>query len=314
MNDQKPVDYLRLSLTDQCNLSCGYCKNPAGQEYASEEDVLNFSEIEFFVKTCADLGVRTVRLTGGEPLLRPDLPNLVRILKKIDGIEEICLTTNGVLLAKLLDPLLKAGLSRVNVSLDTLRPDRFHAVAGYACFSDVMDGIERLKQSGLRDCKLNMVLLNHVNDDEIFDFLKFSRSCRLILRFIEFMRGTIAWTENYFIPVNTIQQRLRQRSPLTYSGYSSRGPATYYDYDGQPVGFIRTTQQNCCRCTRLRLSSRGDLKVCLFQKQGVPLKPFLKRRDYTGLRAALRVLIRSKDHVDHTSWEPGNVSMSSIGG
>ena len=314
MTNKTPADYLRISLTDQCNLSCCYCKNPAGQDSGPVPEVLDFSEIAFFVKACAGLGVRTVRLTGGEPLLRPGLPDLVRILKRIDGIEEVCLTTNGVLLAEFLDPLLKAGISRVNVSLDTLRPDRFYAVTGHRYFSEVMEGIESLKRSGLRDCKLNMVLLNRVNDDEIFDFLDFSKSRNLVLRYIEFMKGTAAWTASYFIPADTIQQRLRQRFPLTDSGYASRGPAEYYHYDRRPVGFIRTSQQNCRQCTRLRLTSRGDLKVCLFQNQGVSLRLLLKKRDAAGLRAALKVLLRRKEHVEHTSWAPEPVSMSSIGG
>ena len=314
MNDKNPVDYLRISLTDQCNLSCCYCKNPAREDETAAADTLDFYEIECVVKACADLGVRAVRLTGGEPLLRPGLEALVRTLKAVPGIEEVCLTTNGVLLASLLDPLLQAGLSRVNISLDTLRPGRFLDVTGHRYFSDVMAGIEKLQDSGLRGCKLNMVLLNRVNDDEIFDFLDFSHSRNLILRYIEFMKGTAAWTEAYFMPVSTVQRRLKERFPLAPSGYSSRGPAEYYNYNGRPVGFIRTVQQNCRQCTRLRLTSRGELKVCLFQPGGVPLRPFLKKKDYAGLRAALHVLIRRKDHVDHACWEPAAVSMSSIGG
>jgi cyclic pyranopterin phosphate synthase len=184
---QRPLNYLRISVTDRCNLRCIYCMPPEGIPLMSHEDILSYEEICIVARAAAELGIVKVRLTGGEPLVRAKLTNLLAMLARIQGIDDISLTTNGVLLQRYADELKGAGLRRVNVSLDSLRSDRFHRITRVGDLGDVLGGIEAARQAGLDPVKTNMVVIRGVNDDEVLDFARLTIEGEWHVRFIEYM-------------------------------------------------------------------------------------------------------------------------------
>jgi len=280
---QRPIDYLRISVTDRCNLRCVYCMPAEGVCPLAHSEILTYEEIQTIVQAAAELGIRKVRLTGGEPLVRLGLPKLVRMLARIKGIDDIALTTNGILLAKYAVELKEAGLRRVNVSLDTLKPKRFRSIS--RCnydLSQVLEGIEAAKSVGLKPVKLNVVVMLGVNDDEILDFAVRTIDEEWHVRFIELMPSAGAsTTASQFISATEIKRRIETLGELEpYLPSVGNGPAKYFRFRNArgTVGFITPISEHFCfQCNRLRLTSDGKLRPCLMSDEEVDLKVPLRR-------------------------------------
>ena len=277
---QRQISYLRISVTDHCNLNCIYC-SPGSVPHLPRSKILSYEEIQRVVQVAASTGIKKVRITGGEPLLRPDLSTLVRMLSQIEGIDDVSLTSNGILLSKYAVELKEAGLKRVNVSLDTLKEDRFKHITGQDKLGDVLSGIEAARHAGLQPVKINVVVLRGLNDDETIDFARMSTSQGWHVRFIEFMPfGTSK--AGTFATVSTQETRECIQSLGTlepYAGKTDSGPARYYRLPGASgtVGFISAmTEHFCHTCNRLRLTSDGQLRPCLLDEDEVNLKEPLR--------------------------------------
>ncbi|MFC1623988.1 GTP 3',8-cyclase MoaA [Candidatus Omnitrophota bacterium] len=315
-NSNRKVDYLRISVTDRCNLRCIYCTPENGITYRPHEEILTFEEIARVARILVSLGINKIRLTGGEVLVRKDIVNLIKYLTNIEGIEEVSLTTNGALLHPYAEQLKKAGLKRINISLDTLKEDRFKKITGGGCIHRVFDGIGRAKELNFHPLKLNMVVMKGINDDEIVDFIDFAFSKGIILRFIEFMKVTPLWREDYFIPIEEVMKICERRFPIEIMGSPGPGPAVYYKTkEGGLLGFIKTDEKTCRICTRLRLTSTGELKSCLYETNGFLLREFL-RNGFSDekIRSVVERRMRMKQDVGYKSYRSPEAYMCSIGG
>jgi GTP 3',8-cyclase len=301
----RPITYLRISVTDHCNLRCVYCMPEAGLNWIPKSEILSFEEIVRIVEAGAGVGLRSVRLTGGEPLVRRDLPRLVAQLAAIDGIEDISLSTNGLMLAESVEALAGAGLNRVNISLDTLRPDRFEAIARRPGLERVLAGIDAALAAGLAPLKLNVVVMRGQNDDELSDFAALTRERELFVRFIEMMpvEENLALQREAYLSADEIIERLEHLGHLEPSaGPGGNGPARYYAYPGAAgaVGVISPLSHDYCeRCNRVRLSADGRLRLCLFGDYEIDLREPLRRgASQSELAAILRggMLIKPERH------------------
>jgi cyclic pyranopterin phosphate synthase len=282
----RPLKALRLSVTDRCNFRCTYCmpKEVFGPDYAflPREALLSFEEITRLARIFVGRGTTKLRLTGGEPLLRRELPALVRMLAGLPGLEDLALTTNGVLLPDQARPLRSAGLQRLTLSLDTLRPDRFQAMSDTDLpLARVLEGLEAARAAGFGPIKLNCVLQRGVNDDEILELAAFAREGGHTLRFIEFMDvgTTNGWRLDAVVPAAEVHHALHARWPLEPQEDASGAVAQTWRYrDGKgELGLIASVTAPFCRgCDRARLSAEGSLYTCLFAGQGLDLKGFLR--------------------------------------
>lgn len=278
----RPLKSLRLSVTDRCNLRCRYCMPEENYVWLPREDMLSFEELATLAGYFADLGVEKVRLTGGEPLLRRDLPRLVRLLLHDRRILEIALTTNGVLLAECAQELYEAGLHRVTVSLDTLRPERFRQLTGRDEFARVLDGIESVGRAGFPDLKLDTVAIRGFNDDELVALIEFARQYRAEVRFIEYMDvgGANEWEMEKVLSCASILDHVRGHygtvTPLPERGSA---PAQRYQLpDGTIFGIIpSTTMPFCGSCDRSRVTADGLWYLCLYAMSGMDLRQPLRR-------------------------------------
>ncbi|MBI5050911.1 MAG: GTP 3',8-cyclase MoaA [Nitrospirae bacterium] len=279
MNDPfgRTIDYLRISVTDRCNLRCIYCMPSEGVSPTRFKEILSYEEIIRIARIASSLGVRKVRITGGEPLARKNITYLISSLKGIKGIDNISLTTNGVLLEKYADEIAQAGLNRVNVSLDSLKPDRYAEITRGGDVNVVLRGIERAEKAGLAPVKINMVAIRGFNDNEIEAFAKITLEKPYQVRFIEFMPfgAKEIWKPEKYIPANEIKSIAEKIAPLTPVRLRKSGPARYFRFEGAPgvVGFINAiSHQFCDECNRLRLTADGKLRPCLFSETEIDLK------------------------------------------
>jgi cyclic pyranopterin phosphate synthase len=278
---QRPINYLRISVTDRCNLRCVYCMPEEGVALMSHADILTYEEIYTVARVAAGLGINKVRLTGGEPLVRLGLADLVRMLAGIEGIDDLSLTTNGILLAQNAAALKKAGLRRVNVSLDTLKPERFRKITRCGELEDTLKGIEAARAAGLEPVKINMVVMAGVNDDELLDFARKTIDEGWHVRFIEHMpvNGDDPAPARLF-SVKEMKKRLDaigKMEPIKME--VGNGPASYYRFPGArgTVGFITpVTEHFCYRCNRLRLTADGKLRPCLLSEEEIDVKGALR--------------------------------------
>ncbi|MBW7457898.1 GTP 3',8-cyclase MoaA [Paenibacillus sepulcri] len=321
-------DYLRISVTDRCNLRCLYCMPEEGVEFAPSSDLLSYDHIVEVVEVGASLGISKLRITGGEPLVRPGLDGLVRRLAAIPGIRDISLTTNGVLLADQAGALREAGVNRVNISLDTLDPARFQFIARRGDLKRVMAGIEASAKVGFSPIKLNCVLLKGVNEDEIGDFLQMAYEHPLHVRFIEYMpigHADENW-KNHYLPLTRVLEIARERK-LDIERLDSiigNGPSEDYRIAGGlgSFGLIHPVSDHFCqRCNRLRLTADGSIKPCLYWVDELSVKPALGNPE--ALRAVyMRAMdIKPLNHEmaaklsdEAQSHEPTARRMSQIGG
>lgn len=279
----RPINYLRVSLTDRCNLRCVYCMPPEGIALAPREEILSYEEILRVVRIGAARGIRKVRLTGGEPLVRRGLASFIRALKEVPGIREVVLTTNGLLLASMARELAEAGLDRVNVSLDTLRPERFRAITRFDGLQAVLEGLKAVEATGMRPIKVNVVVARGFNEDELLDFARLARSRPYQVRFIEAM--PFGETEDGWKPLTASEvletigahYRLVEADPPG----PAAGPARVWNFaDGRgSIGVIGPVScaDFCNDCTRLRLTADGQLRTCLLSDREVDLRGPLRR-------------------------------------
>lgn len=297
----RPISYLRVSVTDRCNLRCVYCMPEEGVPLHSHEEILRYEEIARIVRVAAELGISKVRLTGGEPLVRLGLVELVRMIAAIPGVDDLSMTTNGILLAKYALPLAQAGLRRVNVSLDTFRPDRFRSITRVGKLEDVLEGIAAAHQAGLRPVKINMVVVRGLNDDEIVDFARRTVEDGWHVRFIEIMplgAGGL-WAGNGYVSSAEIRRAIEEAlGPLEAAALDGNGPARYWRLGNAEgtIGFISPVSEHFCQgCNRLRLTADGRLLPCLLSEAEIDLRaPLRQGCDDDELRELFRSAIRAK--------------------
>lgn len=327
---QRPIRDLRISVTDRCNFRCTYCmpKELFGDDYAflPKNELLSFEEIHRLTKLFASLGVKKIRLTGGEPLMRSGLPDLVAMILSIDGVEDIGLTTNGLLLAQQAQPLYNAGLRRLNVSLDALDGELFGQINGRGIKPDmILDNIKLAKAIGF-EIKVNMVVQKDVNDQEILPMAAHFKEWGIPLRFIEFMDvgNDNGWSFKKVVTKKEIYERLREvyeLEPVDRAYFGEVAKRYRYKDGGAEVGFITSVSESfCSTCTRARLSSEGKLYTCLFASSGFDLKGML--RDGTDDNALLSTITRvwesrtdrySDERTEQTTKRK-KIDMSYIGG
>ena len=278
---QRAIDYMRISITDRCNLRCIYCMPSEGIKPVEHKEILSYEEIVRILKIAVNIGVKKIRITGGEPLMRRDVAHLIALIKNIAGIKDLSLTTNGVLLEQYAEELTKAGLSRVNVSLDSFKPDRYREITRGGDIDVVLNGLKAAEKAGLVPIKINMVPIRGLNDDEIGEFAKITLKAPYQVRFIEFMPfgiKDIKWPEKY-ISVDEIKSIVEGLGPLTPVKIRKSGPARYFRFDGAigVIGFISPLSNHFCgECNRLRLTADGKLRPCLFSETEIDLKPALR--------------------------------------
>ncbi len=328
----RPLRDLRISVTDRCNFRCRYCmpEEVFGPDYPflPREKILQFEEIVRLVRIFADLGVEKIRITGGEPLLRRDLPELIRMISEVEGIRDIALTTNGTLLARHAEALRSAGLKRVNVSLDAIDDEIFQRMnGGKSSVRPVLEGIEAAAQAGLR-VKVNMVVQKGVNDGQILPMARHFRGTGHILRFIEYMDvgNNNGWNLEQVVSKREIIERIHREMPLEPVDPDHYGEvASRYRYRGtdEEIGVISSvTDAFCSTCTRMRLSADGQLYTCLFASQGYDLRGPLRagERDETLAERICQVWNRRRDRYSEERLHNTGlrrrrkVEMSFIGG
>ena len=278
----RKISYLRVSVTDLCNLRCVYCMPPGGSELSRKEEILSLEEILKLIKHGVSLGVNKIRITGGEPLVRKGIISLVNQIAEIKGIDDIAMTTNGVFLKEFATQLKSSGLSRLNISLDTMREDRFAEITRGGNIADVFDGVEAVLKAGFKGTKMNAVVMRGDNDDEIHDFVRYIMERDIELRFIELMAS--GWkdmvNEDRFMPTSEIMERVRGVGELVPDKQRvGGGPATIYRIKGAlgSIGFISAVSKPfCSTCNRLRLTSDGKLRSCLLTGGEVDIKDILR--------------------------------------
>ncbi|MFC1873833.1 GTP 3',8-cyclase MoaA [Chloroflexota bacterium] len=319
---QRQINYLRISVTDRCNLRCVYCVNESFSPLIHDA-ILRYEEIYQIAQAAASLGINKIRLTGGEPLARLNLSQLVQMLSRIESIDDIALTTNGILLARYAAELKKAGLKRVNVSLDTLQRDKFKQITGTDKLDDVLAGIEAAHQVGLEPVKINTVALRGINDNEILDFARKTVEDGWHVRFIEFMPFASNEAETLgTVSAREIQERLKSMGSLEPdAGAVGNGPAKYYRLPGASgtIGFITPmTEHFCGSCNRLRLTSDGQLRPCLLDEDEVNLKEALRNgasiEDLKRLTRKAVSIKREHHHLTEGICTPEGRPMCQIGG
>jgi len=314
---------LRVSLTDRCNLRCAYCMPPEGLPWIPRPELLTDEELARAVRVFVRLGIREVRFTGGEPLLRPGIVEVVRAAGQLSPRPELSLTTNGIGLRRLAAPLADAGLDRVNVSLDTLRPETFRAIAHRDRLPDVLDGMAAAKAAGLHPVKVNAVLLRDVNDDEVVPLVEYCLAHGYQMRFIEQMPldPQHAWSRRAMVSAAEILDRLADRWSLTPVPGRGSAPAESYWLDGGPakVGVIGSvTRPFCGACNRVRLTADGQVRNCLFAREESDLRDLLRAGatdDEVAERIRSAVGAKKPGHgIDDPSFLQPDRPMSAIGG
>jgi len=318
------IEYLRISVTDKCNLRCVYCMPREGLAWLKREDLLRYEEIAEIVRVMARMGLRRLRITGGEPTVRRDLPALVRMLAAIPGIEDIALSTNAVLLAPLAEELRAAGVNRVNISLDSLRPDRVDAIARRpGSYPKIMDGLAAAERVGFTPIKINVVVMRGRNDDELEDFARITLERPWHVRLIEVMPvgANLEVSAREFVSAFEMLERIRRIGELVpIVGPEGNGPATYFQYPGAPgtVGVITPMSHNYCeRCNRMRLTADGQLRPCLFGDLQTNLRDPLRRGE--DLEPLIRHTLQIKPERHYliqgsSAGSGGLLALSQVGG
>jgi cyclic pyranopterin phosphate synthase len=276
------IDYLRLSVTDRCNLRCFYCLPKDFKDFEHSDSWLNFEELTRIVGAFSRLGVSKIRITGGEPLVRKDLPVLAQMINNLQGVTDLSLSTNAVLLGRQAQALKQAGVSRLNVSLDSLKPERFKEITRGGKLDKVIAGLMAAKAAGFSPIKINMVALKGVNDDEYEDMVDFCIEHGFILRFIETMPvgDTGRDATNDFEDLQLLKKRLQKKYNLAPSVNNEKGPARYMEVIGKNsnIGFISPMSQHFCEsCNRVRLTGEGKLLLCLGQVSAFDFRPLIKQ-------------------------------------
>ena len=309
---KRKIEYLRLSVTDKCNMRCFYCMPKHFKDFEQPEDWLTFDEIERVIGAFAELGVSKVRITGGEPLVRKNLNELVRNIKQLPGVEDLSLSTNAALLSGHAQSLHQAGVSRLNVSLDSLNPEKFKEITGSE-LQPVLDGLMTAKAEGFSPIKINMVAMKGINDDEFEDMVDFCIEHDFTLRFIETMPvgdSGLKATDHY-LDLTEVKKHLGQRFDLIPGVMPGGGPARYVQVKDTDlrIGFITPISQHFCEtCNRVRLSVDGTLYLCLGQEHKFELRPLLRQGiSDDGLKNAIIEAIAIKPEKHEFNNNPGQI-------
>lgn len=312
----RKINYLRISLTDRCNLRCQYCMPEDGISKITHDEILSLEETFEITKAFVELGINKIRFTGGEPLARKGIVNLISRVSKLEGVEDLSITTNGVLLKQYAKDLKNAGLTRVNISLDTLDSEKYRKITRGGNIKNVLNGIEEAKNVGLTPIKINTVLIGGFNDDEIEDLVELTKNQNIDLRFIELMPigEASSWAKEKFVSNNLILEKMKDLMPMEREDISS--PAVYYklpDSKGK-VGIINPiTCKFCEYCNRVRLTSTGMLKLCLHSNKEIDLKKALRDNlDIKKLISESIVLKEESHHLEDGEYITRN--MNQIGG
>lgn len=316
-NYGRNINYLRISVTDRCNLRCIYCMPEKGVKSLKHDDILRFEDTLKIVKVAATLGINKIRYTGGEPLVMKDIDKLIYETSKIQGIDDISITTNGILLSDMAEDLKKAGLNRVNISLDTLNSDKFRDITRIGSLDKVMEGIYKSLALGLTPVKINTVLLRGINDTEFTDFLNLIREIPVEIRFIELMpigEGVKMYDKNKL----SFMEMLELHPELTQIQSQKSSTAQLYKLEGAKgkIGFISPVSCKFCDdCNKIRLTSTGTIKQCLHSAEEIDLRKYLNNEEM--LIATLKSTIFNKPLEHHLEEESASRSvkvMSQIGG
>jgi cyclic pyranopterin phosphate synthase len=318
----RTIEYVRLSVTDRCDLRCLYCLPADYRDFSEPEEWLTFDEIERTIRAFTELGVRRVRLTGGEPLTRHHLPDLAARLRALPRLEDLSLSTNAVQLKKHALPLFQSGVQRINVSLDSLKPERFTAITRGGKLNKVLDGLAAAREAGMHPIKINMVVMKDVNDGEVEDMVQFCIEQEFTLRLIETMPmgDTGRSASNHYMSLEDVRRRLAERFELVPTVMPGGGPARYVSVAGTNlrIGFITPISQHfCAGCNRVRLSADGALYLCLGQEDKVELRPLLRQGiGDEELKHAIRAAIAHKPEKHDFREQPQKIVrfMSLTGG
>ncbi|MFQ5905266.1 MAG: GTP 3',8-cyclase MoaA [bacterium] len=317
----REIDYLRLSVTDRCNLNCIYC-SPKEVHWHRRGEILSYEEMVTLIDITASMGVKRVRLTGGEPLLRRDFVSFIEKIASLGRGLDLSLTTNGILLPEMAADVFRAGLGRINISLDTLDEEKYGEITGADALQRVLHGIEVALGVGFDPLKLNVVVVKGLNDDEVDSFVKMAESKPVTVRFIEFMPGGVAqWDRSRLIPSSVILERLRRDCGLTRKEKGNGGgPSVDYSSPRMAgrIGFISSvTEPSCETCNRLRVTAEGKLRPCLFSENEFDLKAALrgKNPEEDVKRAVLNaVQAKPRGHLLQDSCGQTGRPMAQIGG
>jgi len=327
-NYQRDINYLRISITDRCNLRCRYCMPKEGLSLIGHDDILRYEEILRVVRIAVSLGVAKVRITGGEPLVRRGIVPFVAALKSVPGIQDLSLTTNGVLLERCAADLFKAGVRRINISLDSLNPDKYQKITRGGCLDDVLQGIAAVYAQGFSPIKINVVAIKGFNDDEILDFARLTLDSPYQIRFIELMPLGHPGRDNLgkYLASEVIMRTIAGKytlSPVNGERERMDGPAKMYRIAGGmgEIGFISPVSHHFCHlCNRLRLTADGNLRACLLSDAEVDLKTPLR----TGctdslLETLIKEAIAGKPRKHEVQFDEQSLrkcvkNMSAIGG
>ena len=310
---KRRIEYVRLSVTDRCDLRCSYCLPKGFQDFEEPATWLNFDEITRVMAAFAALGVRRIRLTGGEPLSRGRLPELAARLAKLPGIEDLSLSTNATRLAKLAQPLWAAGVRRLNVSLDSLDPKRFASITGGGDLAQVQRGLLAARAAGFAPIKINMVVMRGVNDNEVSAMVRYCAANDFTLRFIETMPigNTGRAASEHYVDLQEVRRNLEKEYTLLPATMAGGGPARYYAVAGTDlkIGFITPISQHFCEtCNRVRLTVDGNLYTCLGQEGKTELRPLLRASvSDEALRDAILMAIADKPERHDFTTEPNKV-------
>lgn len=313
----REISYMRISVTDRCNMRCMYCMPEEGVENLGHEKILSFEEIARIVKASTQLGVTKYRLTGGEPLARKGIVNLVESLSKIDGVEELAMTTNGTMLADKAEDLKKAGLQRVNISIDSLLYHKYEEITRGGDLDAAFEGVNAALKYGLTPLKLNVVAMEGFNDDEILNFVQLTINHPIDIRFIELMPVGQAAKNNGYRYLSS--EEIRKKLPALISLGKQDGVAELYRYPESQgnIGFISPMSNMFCgSCNKIRLTADGKLKPCLHTDEEIDLREILKTNDDEMLKEIIRnaILRKGEKHLLNDGAKPVERSMSQIGG
>lgn len=314
-------NYLRISVTDRCNQRCHFCMPLDQQFFHSKSEVLSYEEIVLVVQVANTLGIDRVRITGGEPLVRRDLPTLIRMLKEQTETQEISMTTNGLLLERFAQPLKEAGLDRVNISLHSLRPERFQRLTRFGQLEMVLRGIRKAREVGLKPIKLNALIMKGFNEDEIEDLFRLTLHDEIVVRLLELMPIGEALSLNGFgsyLNLTHVRAWLTEKYGLVPVEERGNGPARYWKAPGAPgkIGFITPISNRYCdTCSRIRLTANGELRPCLAYDVHIAMREAIRQGDRDAIAEAfMRALaIKPRGH----RWGEGQTTdtvMSSLGG
>ncbi|HIJ95686.1 MAG TPA: GTP 3',8-cyclase MoaA [Desulfuromonadales bacterium] len=318
----RKINYLRLSVTDRCNMRCVYCMPPEGIAKIRHDAVLSYEELLLIAEASVSLGIEKIRITGGEPLVRVGIVGFLEKLSRISGLRHLALTTNGLLLDHLADDLHQAGVQRLNVSLDSLKPDTFREITRGGDLARVLAGLDAAERAGFPPPKINCVIMRGINDDEILDFAELTRRRGSAVRFIEYMPTLkVDGWQRYCISGDEILERIAARyalEPLDKGRYA--GPSCDFRITGSSgsIGIITAVSGHFCnQCNRIRVTSTGQAKGCLFSDQKTDLLPYLRPPDRERLAEVLRDIVSGKPErhdISSQGYKHNNFTMSQVGG